>query len=108
MQFFRMIAASVLLLSATPAVASWTVTASNGYACKTTEDLKQLRVMSAIPTAFDVALIDKLSSGACRKLQQGEAIEKLDDSALPPTTIKIRRGNGDELFAPEHFFGQST
>ncbi len=98
----------LLVLSAAPAFASWTVTASKGYACKSTEALKQLRIMSAVPSAFDVALLDKLSSGECRKLQQGEAVEKLEDNTLPPSAVKIRRANGDELYAPERFVGQST
>ncbi|MEM7751519.1 MAG: hypothetical protein AAF346_24935 [Pseudomonadota bacterium] len=98
----------LLLISAAPAIANWTVTASNGYACKSPEALKQLRIMSAVPSAFDVALLDKLSSGECRKLQQGEAVEKLEDDTLPPSAIKLRRSNGDELYAPERFVGQST
>ena len=97
-----------LALCATPALASWTVTASEGYACKSTESLKQLRLMSALQSAFEVALLDKISSGECSKLKQGEAVDKLDDERLPPSTLKIRRENGDELFAPERFIGQST
>lgn len=107
MRTFTILALAALLFSA-PAFASWTVTASNGYACKDTQALKQLRLMSAIPSAFDVALLDKLASGECRKLEQGEAVEKIEDDALPQTTIKIRRKNGDELYAPERFVGQST
>ena len=101
-------AAIAVLLSATPAAASWSVTAADAYACTSTTALKQLRLMSAIPSAFEVALLDKLSNGECRKLEQGEAVEKIEDSSLPPSAIKIRRNNGDELYVPEHFVGQST
>ena len=107
MNFVRIITLS-LGLAASSALAGWTVIASDGYACKSTEALKQLRIMSAIPSAFQVALLDKFSSGECRKLTQGEAVEKLEDNALPSSTVKIRRDNGDELYAPERFVGQST
>lgn len=96
------------LLIATPAGASWTVTASEGYACVSTQVLKQLRLMSAIPSAFDIALLDKTASGECKSLKQGEAVEVVEDNTLPPSTIKIRRENGEELYAPERFIGQST
>ena len=107
MNFVRIITLT-LALTASPAFAGWTVIASKGYACKSTEALKQLRLMSAIPSAFQIALLDKLSAGECRKLTQGEAVEKLEDDALPPSAVKIRRSNGDELYAPERFVGQST
>lgn len=107
MRMIQMLTIS-LVLAASPALASWTVTTSEGYACKSTEALKQLRIMSAVPTALEVALLDKLSSGECRKLKQGEAIDMLEENALPPSTVKIRRENGDELYVPERFIGQST
>ena len=102
------LSALFLALCVSPAFASWTVTASEGYACNSPTALKQLQMMSALPSAFEIALLDKLSSGECKKLKQGEAVENLEDSNLPPLTVKIRRRNGDELFAPEHFIGQST
>lgn len=101
-------AAIAVLLSITPAAASWSVTAAEAYACTSTTALKQLRLMSAIPSAFEVALLDKLSNRECRKLKQGEAVEQIEDSSVPPSVMKIRRSNGDELFVPEHFVGQST
>ena len=91
----------------TPAAASWSITAADAHACMSTTALKYLRLMLAIPSAFEVALLDKLSNGDCRKLKRGEAVDQIEDSSISPPVIKIHRSNGNELFVPKHFVGQS-
>ncbi len=97
--------ALTIALSASPALAErMSAVGDNAYGCISMTALKQLRLMSAIRSAFEIALADKIERGVCTKIASGEALTKIGEEVLGSAlAFKMRRQSGDELYVEARF-----
>ena len=102
----RQVMALVVMVWATAGLAAepWSVVGQNAYGCASAKDLAQLRLMSAIKAAFEIALADKIENGSCVKLQAGEAASKVAaDGQQKRDIFKVRRADGSVFFVDARF-----
>ena len=99
------IAAMLLVCGAIGAAAEpWSVVGQNAYGCKSEKDLAQLRLMSAIKAAFEIALADKIEGGNCVKLEPGEPASKLKGGGQRGRDLfQVKRADGSEYLVDAHF-----
>lgn len=86
----------------------WTVNGEGRYGCKTFDDVAQLKLMAAIKSAFEIALLDKYQSGACMEMTSGEAVTKIENASKGNLTVlKVRRADGSEIYVELQFVRQA-
>ena len=83
---------------------TWSVVGQDAYGCKSTKDLAQLRLMSTIKVAFELALADKIESGVCVKLRHGEPAAKFGAADQHNRQVfKVKGADGTEYFVDARF-----
>jgi hypothetical protein len=105
MMMRRFVLAVAFSVLATPSPAGGlSSVGDDAYGCNTMAALAQLRLMSAIRTAFEIALADKVERGECVNLNNGESLVKVGQETIGNVVaVKVRRASGDEVFVELRF-----
>ena len=75
----------------------WSVVGENRYGCKSIQDISQLRLMASIKAAFEIALAEKIESGACVRLGPGEPVTKIGEATQGTLNVfTVKRADGSE------------
>ena len=95
-----MFASVLLICSALGAAAEpWSVVGEDRYGCKSIKDVTQLQLMLGIRSAFEIALAEKIESGACVRLKPGEPVVKIDTTTRGNVEVfKVKRADGTEYY----------